>query len=125
MTWTARILKAKWCWNAHLLDTNFGRWWDQKISEGHLQWDEHDKKTYDHADPCKEAKCPDQLGPPLDYMTSHGIFKPKKTNEYDLCHFYQVGLSGDLPEFPSPHTPATHKQVSSFLLKARAWGSQT
>ena len=57
-------------------------------------------------------------------MTSHGVFKPKKTREYDLCHFYQVGLSGDLPEFPLPHAPATYKQeqVSSFLLKARAFG---
>ena len=52
-------------------------------------------------------------------MTSCGVFKPK-TCEYDLCCFYQVGLSGDLPEFPSPHAPATRKQVSSFLLKARA-----
>ena len=55
-------------------------------------------------------------------MTSHGIFKPKKTSEYDLCHFYQVWLSGDLPEFPLPHAPVTRKQVSSFLPKARALG---
>ena len=55
-------------------------------------------------------------------MMSHRVFKPKKTSQYDLCHFYQVGLSGDLPEFPLPHTPATHEQVSSLLLKARALG---
>ena len=78
--------------------------------------------TCDHADPCKEAKSPDQLGPPLDYMTSCGIFKPKKASEYDLCCFYQVRLSGDLLEFPLPHIPATHEQVSSLLLKARALG---
>ena len=76
----------------------------------------------DHADPCKEAKSPNQLGPPLDYMMSCGVFKPKKTSEYDLCHFYQVGLSGDLPEFPLPCAPAMHEQVSSLLLKARALG---
>ena len=114
--------KAEWHWDACLLVTNFGKWKDQKISEGHLQWDEHDKNTYDDTDPCKEAKCPNQLGPPLDYMPSCRVFKPKKTSEYDLCHFYQVGLSGDLPEFPLPCTPATHKQVSSFLLKARVLG---
>ena len=34
----------------------------------------------------------------------------------------QRRLSGDLPEFPLPRTPATCKQVSSFLLKARALG---
>ena len=75
-----------------------------------------------HADPCKEAKSPDPLGLPLDYMASHGIFEPKKTGEYDLCHFHQVGLSGNLPEFPLPHEPATCEQVSSLLLKARALG---
>ena len=80
-------------WDACLLDTNFSKWWDQKISECHLQWDKHDKKTYDHTDPCKEVKCPNLLGPPLDYMTSHRVFKSKKTSEYDLCHFYQEGLS--------------------------------
>ena len=114
--------KAKWHQDAHLLDTNFGKWQDQKISEGLLQWDEHDKKTYDHTDPCKEEKCPYLLGPPLNYMTNCGIFKPKKTSEYDLCRFYQVGLSGDLPEFPSPCASVTQKQVSSFLLKAKALG---
>ena len=106
--------RAKWHWDACLLDTNFGKWQDQTISEGHLQWDEHNKKTYDHAEPCKKAKCPNLLGPPLAYMTSCGVFKPKKTSNYDLCRFYQVRLSGDLPEFPLPHVPATHKQVSSF-----------
>ena len=55
-------------------------------------------------------------------MMSCGVFKPKKTSEYDLCHFYQVGLSGDLPEFPLPHTSATREQVSSLLLKARVLG---
>ena len=114
--------KAKQCWVVCLLDTNFSKWQNQKISEGHLQWDECDKKTYDHADPCKEAKCSHLLGLPLDYMTSHSVFKPKKTSEYDLCCFYQVGLSGDLPQFPLSHLPATCKQVSSFLLKARALG---
>ena len=78
--------------------------------------------TCDHADPCKEAKSPDLLGPPLDYMVSHWVFEAKKTSEYDLCCFYQVGLSGDLLEFPSPHKPTTCEQVSSLLLKARVLG---
>ena len=78
--------------------------------------------TCDHADPCKEVKSPNQLGPPLHYMMSRRVFKPKRTSEYDLCCFYQVGLSGDLPEFPSPHALAAHEQVSSLLLKARALG---
>ena len=69
-----------------------------------------------HANPCKEAKSPNLLGLPLDYMVSHGVCEPKKTS------FYQVGLSGDLPEFPLPHKSATHEQVSSLPLKARALG---
>ena len=114
--------KAKWCRDACLLDKYFGKWWDQKISEGLWQWDECDKMTCDRTDPCKEAKSPDQLGPPLDYMTNSRVFKTKKTNEYDLRRFYQVGLSGALPEFPSTRTPATWEQVGSLLLKARALG---
>ena len=78
--------------------------------------------TCDHVNPCKEAKSSNLLGPPLDYMASRGIFEPKKTSEYDLCRFYQVGLSGDLPEFPSPQEPTTHEQVSSLLLKSRVLG---
>ena len=81
--------------------------------------DLEEEQTCDHADPCKKVKSSDQLGLLLDYMMSHGVFKPKKTSEYDLCRFCQVGLSGDLPEFPLPHAPATCEQVSSLLLKAR------
>ena len=55
-------------------------------------------------------------------MVSHDVFKVKQTNEYDLCHFYQVGGSGDLPPFPSLHGPATHEKLSDFFHKARAEG---
>ena len=51
-------------------------------------------------------------------MKHCGDFKAKKSNEYDLCHFYHIELSGDLPTFPSPHQPATHKMLENFLLKA-------
>ena len=75
-----------------------------------------------HVDPYKEAKVLDPTGLLLDYMKHCGVFKSKKTNEYDLCHFYQVGLSRDLPNFPSPHEPATPELFSKFLLKARVLG---
>ena len=90
--------------DTHCLDKDFGKWQDQKISEGCQQWDMCDKTTCDHTDPCKEAECPDPLGPPLDYMRSCGIFEPKKTSEHDLCWFYQVGLSGDLSLSYTLHT---------------------
>ena len=106
----------------HCLDKDFSEWQDKRISEGFQQWNKHDKMTCDHADPCKEAKSPDPLGLPLDYMVSCGVFEPKKTSVYDLFCFYQVGLSGDLPEFPSPCEPTPCEQVSSLLLNARVLG---
>ena len=70
--------KAQQCRDACLLDKGFSKWQDQKISEGLQQWDERNKMTCDHMDSCKEAKSPNPLGLPLDYMMSHGVFKPKK-----------------------------------------------
>ena len=92
------------------------------ISKGHNEWNMNDTMTCDHVDPCKQAKFPDPISLPLEYMKHCGVFGAKKTNKYDLCCFYQVGLSRDLPDFPSPLKPATHEQVSKFLLKARALG---
>ena len=102
---------------AHCMDV--GAWRDKKISVGLKQWDEWDKMTCDHVEPCKEAKCPDPLGTPLDYMESCEVFKPIKTTKYDLCRFYQVGLSGNFPEFPTPSEPATNNYMCSFSEKAR------
>ena len=92
------------------------------ISKGCAGWERHDTKTCDHGDPCKELRYLDSTGPPLDYMKHHGVFKAKKSNEYGLCCFYCVELSGDLPTFPSPHEPATRKMLEDFLLKAQALG---
>ena len=55
-------------------------------------------------------------------MKHREVFKAKKTNEYNLCCFYRVELSGDLPKFPSPHEPATRKMLKDFLLKVWALG---
>ena len=87
-------------------DADFGTWPDKKISQGLKQWDKRDKITCDHVEPGKEARCPNPLGVLLDYMESHGVFKSLKTSEYDLCHFYKVGLSGNFLEFPPPCEPA-------------------
>ena len=48
-------------------------------------------------------------------MKQCGVFKAKKTNEYDLCISYRVELSGNLPPFPSPHKPATHMMLEELL----------
>ena len=92
------------------------------ISKDHNEWNTCDTMTCDHVDPCKEAKFPDPISLPLEYMKHCRVFDAKKTNEYDFCCFYQVGLSRDLLDFPLPHKPATHEWVSNFLLKARSLG---
>ena len=78
--------------------------------------------TCDHEYPCKELRHLDPASPPLDYMKHHRVFKAKKSNECDLCHFYCVELSGDLPTFPSLCDPATREMLEDFLLKAQALG---
>ena len=78
--------------------------------------------TCEHGDQGKEIKSKDPAGPPVDYMASYNVFKVKQMSGYNLCHFYQVGESGDLPLFPSPCLPATHDRLSDFLHKARADG---
>ena len=74
--------------------------------------------TCEHGDLGKEIKSKDLAVPLFDYMVSRDVFKVKQMSGYDLCHFYQVGGSGDLPPFPSPHQPATHERLSDFLHKA-------
>ena len=78
----------------------FGTWHDHMISEDHTDWEKCDTMNCNHGDPCKELRYPDLAEPPLDYLKHCGVFKAKKTNEYDLCRFYRVELSGDLPTFP-------------------------
>ena len=92
------------------------------IGEGCADWEKCDAMTCDHGDPCKELRHPDPASTPLDYMKHWGVFKAKKSSEYDLCHFYHVELSRDLPTFPSPCEPAICEMLEDFLLKARALG---
>ena len=66
---------------AHHMDADFGVLWDKKISQGLKQWGKREYMTYDHAEPGKEARCPDPLGVPLDYMESHRVFKSLKIHE--------------------------------------------
>ena len=106
--------KCQHCKDAQLLDKNFGVWHACMIGEDCACWEKHDAMTCNHMDPCIELRHPDHAGPPLDYMKHHGVFKAKKSNEYHLCHFYCIELSGDLPTFPSPHEPATHKMLEEF-----------
>ena len=104
------------------MDVGFGTWWDQKIKDSLEQWSKWDTMTCDYADPAKKAKSLDPLGTPIDYMENCGIFKMMKTSKFDLCHFYQVGESGDFQKFPKPHEPATSDHVCSLLENAHKKG---
>ena len=101
----SKVTEAEWkcqrCKDAQHLDKHFGVWRDRLLSDGHTGWKERDKMHHEHWEPFKELQYQDPAGLPLDYMKQHGIFKAKKTNEYDLCTIYCVELSRNLPPFPS------------------------
>ena len=65
---------------------------------------------------------PDPMGPPLDYMGECWVFDGIWLDIYDLCHFYALGMTGNLPEFPVPWEPATHGQVRDLLKLAHSIG---
>ena len=65
---------------------------------------------------------PDPLGPPLDYMGEHQVFDGIRSDIYDLCWFYILGMRGDPPEFPAPREPATRGQIRDLLKLAHAIG---
>ena len=86
--------KTKQCMTPHLLDKDFGDWHDKRISEDLHERDKCDKMTCDHADPCKEAKCPDPLGLPLEYMVSNVKELHVKDSLHCLAMETKVEVSG-------------------------------
>ena len=48
-------------------------------------------------------------------MKTRWVFKVKKTNEYDLCHFYHMGTFWEFPILPSPHEPASCNMLKNLL----------
>ena len=58
---------------------------------------------------------PDPVGLPLDYMGEHQVFDGIRSDIYDLCRFYILGMTGDPPEFPTSWEPATHGQIRDLL----------
>ena len=111
--------KTNCCGFVHCSDAEFSAWQANRSARVSIkQWDERDKMTCDHTKLGKEAKCTDPLGMPLDYMESCRVSKLDKMSDYDLCHFYQVGLSGDFPKFPTPHEPTTDNHLHCVLENA-------
>ena len=108
----------QWAWQ---LDTNFDTWWCKKIAKGIAGWATRDTMICDLPEHGKaQPNHPDPVGPPLDYMHEHQVFDGVRSDIYDLCQFYILGMTGDPPEFPAPWEPATHGQIRDLLKLAHA-----
>ena len=118
---TDEALRDKaWQW-ARQLDTNFDAWWCKKIAKGVGGWAIRDTMICNLPKHGKvQPNHPDPVGPPLDYMGEHQVFDGIRSDIYDLCQFYILGMIGDPPEFPAPWEPATHRQVRDLLKSAHA-----
>ena len=106
-----------------LLDTCFDAWHHDKIAKGVMAWATRNSMICDLTKHGKmQPNHPDSMGPPLDYMGECRVFDGIWSDVYDLCRFYAMGMTGNLPEFPVPQEPATCSQVRDLLKSARSIG---
>ena len=120
---TDEALRDKARQRAQQLDTNFDAWWHKKIAKGIAGWATRDTMICDLPKHGKaQPNHPDPVEPPLDYMGEHQVFDGIRSDIYDLCQFYILGMTGDPPEFPAPWEPATHGQIQDLLKSAHAIG---
>ena len=104
-----------------LLVTCFDAWCHDKIANGVVGWVTRDNMICDLPEHGKmQPNHPDPVGPPLDYMGECWVFDSIRSDIYDLCHFYTLGMTGDLSEFPAPQELAIHGQVRDLLKLARS-----
>ena len=61
-------------------------------------------------------------GPRLGYMVKCKVFNCIRSDLYDLCCFYALGMTGDSLDFPLPWETVTHSQVKDLLKSARSIG---
>ena len=105
------------------LDTNFDVWQCKKIAKGIAGWATRDTMICNLPEHRKaQPNNPDLVGPPLDYMGECQVFDGIRSDIYNLCQFYILGMTGDPPEFPTPREPATHGQIRDLLKSAHAIG---
>ena len=101
---------------ARLLNTHFEAWHCDKIAKSVTGWVARDIMICDLPEYGKvQPNHSDPVGPPLDYMGECQVFDGIWSNIYDLCRFYALGMTGDLPEFPTPWEPATCSKVQDLL----------
>ena len=120
---TDKALHDKARQRAQQLNTNFDAWWRKKIAKGIAGWTIRDTMICDLPKHGKaQPNHPDLVGPPLDYMGECQVFNGIRSDIYDLCRFYILGMTGDSPEFPAPQEPKTCGQIRDLLKSARAIG---
>ena len=106
-----------------LLDTCFDAWHHNKIANSVTGWAMQDTMICDLPKHSKmQPNHPNPMGLPLDYMAKCRVFNGIWSNLYDLCHFFILGMTGNLPEFPMPWEPVTHSQVRDLLKSAQSIG---
>ena len=108
---------------AQLLETCFDAWHCKKIAKGVTGWATRDTMICDLPKHGKtQPNHPDPVGPPLDYMGECQVFNSIRSDIYDLCRFYTLGMTDDPPEFPVPQEPVTHRKIRDLLKLAHSIG---
>ena len=108
---------------AQLLDTHFDAWCRNNIAKGIAGWATRDTMICDLPKHGKmQPNHPDPVGLPLDYMGECQVFDSIQSDIYDLCRFYTLGTTGDLPEFTTPQEPVTSRQIRDLLKLAHSIG---
>ena len=105
-----------------LLDTCFDAWHHNKIAKGIAGWVTRDTMICDLPKHGKmQPNHPTPWGYPWTTWESARSLTASSLT-YDLCQFYALGMTGDLPEFPTPWELATHGQVRDLLKSACSIG---
>ena len=96
---------------AQQLDTCFDAWHRKKIVKGIAGWATRDTMICDLPEHGKTQ-----------HMGECQVFDSIRSNIYNLCRFYTLGMTGDLPEFPVPQEPVTCGQIRDLLKLAHSIG---
>ena len=108
---------------AQHLDTNFDAWQCKKIARGIPGWVARDTMICNLPERGKvQPNYSDPVGLPLECMCDCQVFDGIRSDIYDLCQFYLLGMTGNPPEFPAPQEPTTCGQVRDLLKSALAIG---
>ena len=108
---------------AQLLDTCFDAWHYDKIANGVTGWAMQDTMICDLPELGKmQPNHSNPVGPPLDYMAECSVFDGIQSDLYNLCCFYILGMTGNLPEFPVPWELVTRSQIRDLLKSAQSIG---